>query len=572
MARHESEVIDQYIDALLHDPQSPPPHGLDAELAQFVRTLVLSESEIVNTAISNSMQARVWRKARIAAQLQKREQIMIAENRLSLKVPLGKRITMPGLLTLLTIVVVLAFIGAAAAFLTKGTTPNPNNNNGTNGAIAGSQARPTGTPSPAPFEILPVTSTPLGWQGSDPNVTATPIGYQPSDPNATATPIGYQPFDPNATPTIIPGTPASTPIPVLPVPTVPPPFPTTLPDAEPQSLNQVITASLSAEAPARVYEFEFTEDGMISALLSSPNFSGLLSYQYIEAGSSGGGGGGGGAGGDSYIPQSQMISYVRKGGKLQIIVSSAQSGVYGEFQLSVFFAAPQPLEVASTQVSTVDQQQQVLFYTFQGVPGSLVDISVTGEDVVDLDMMLVEVSSMQGSLNFIGMTRGCSRGSMVYCEDADSGSGKNPELTDVLIRSNVLHAVIVRSAYPLTDPVQTTQFSIRMDRRDPITPTNGQSMIKLSPQTPANAVTLDGKANALISLTVSHNRGAIPAEILVLQNGYVLQQINLDPVAAQSLNIIPPMDGPVVVMAQYSSAYNNGSMNLPPLEIGVRVN
>ena len=56
----EAELMDRYIDDLKRNPKAPPPPGLDADSAAFVRSLVLAKGQaapsekliVVQTAIA----------------------------------------------------------------------------------------------------------------------------------------------------------------------------------------------------------------------------------------------------------------------------------------------------------------------------------------------------------------------------------------------------------------------------------------------------------------------------------------------------------------------------------------
>jgi hypothetical protein len=63
---NDSERIDRYIDALLADPNAPPPPNLPSETAALVRALVNTERAVLPPDVSD-VQARVWLRALAAA-------------------------------------------------------------------------------------------------------------------------------------------------------------------------------------------------------------------------------------------------------------------------------------------------------------------------------------------------------------------------------------------------------------------------------------------------------------------------------------------------------------------------
>jgi len=63
---HEAEVLDRYIDALLHDPNATPPPDHDPELRMIVRAIVAIERQ--GTGHDPALRARVWARTLAAAQ------------------------------------------------------------------------------------------------------------------------------------------------------------------------------------------------------------------------------------------------------------------------------------------------------------------------------------------------------------------------------------------------------------------------------------------------------------------------------------------------------------------------
>lgn len=552
----DARAVDEFIDALMRDPKTANPASLSPELADFIRTLLRAE----HVTIAHDVQARVWRKAYIAAQVQRLQQPTVtspARGTLMTTNPMTltrRSVSLTNNLTLLAAASAIVIFAAGMVALSS-MKPPPN-------STAYASSNQAATPSLIPTEALTATPTSSGVIAQPIELTATAIiseatttaaaqqtanaeiGQMDSTlvPSATFTPMPFEP-------TIVPLQPATTPTVIPPSAAVAPYIPPEAFDsAERVDVNSTITGQLTPAQPYLAYEVEIQEDGMIDVIGLTADFPINLSYQYVE--NAGGGGGGGGGGSDSLIPRAELVAFVKKGSLVRIVVSSL-SEQNGSFKLSFYFDQGKVLDTLHESVSSSFDatSTQFRYYLFTGNPGAQIDVTASALDGLDLSLVLMEVSSTGGGAAFsIGKTiTGCTTPTMsIFCMDDNSGKGSDPELTNVVIRSNTLYAVLVR---PVTQG--TGLFTLTMAEHAPLAIDQTAMTINLNSQLRRNAVVFTGKAGQAYTLKATVNSGMQGMQITVLQNGYVLLTGQVGDTAFEQ-QVTAIADGLVVVIAEYA--------------------
>ncbi len=182
---NESELVDQFIDALWRDPQAQAPIGLDADLAEFVRTLAHAE-QVGNR---QEIQARVWQKSLVRARATRYRQQQNS-NVTSGATPMISVLPKPkndhkaqrgniATIAFLATTAVLAFAISTSAF----RQPSPFVQPASNGGLVQAEGSPT--PTAIPSATWVPTATPF-------LTVANPVSIQASQFPPTVPPVGFQ--------------------------------------------------------------------------------------------------------------------------------------------------------------------------------------------------------------------------------------------------------------------------------------------------------------------------------------------------------------------------------------------
>lgn len=440
-------LMDEYVQALRHDPDAPPPPGLDAQTAAFVRRLVQAKS--APARLEPDQQARIWYKALKLAQTTQprpepnrivRHVTTPGDQSMLVSSPVRPRpaapLKMPGLLLPFAAALLVVLLAAVISrFSPSGQNPG------------GGNIPPLGA---GDDQAQRVTATPT--------MTATPFLVTPPAPIVTATLVA--PFD-MATPT--PLSPADMVAPSPFPPTVVPPVITSTPIMVPPAsaerairMNSTTRDELSPERSLVTYRLPVEVDGWVAVAVrpDDPSLDLALSYEFAqpapEAGAPSGGGGGGGSGGGSLpLDEIGLFSFARSGSILSLTVGANNINVMGRsyFTLNIYQQSLVPASVAQPVQAALNPGQQAAMFLIESSGNQLVDLNVESDGRADLYMNIVEIAGdveVAGHI-YRGPITGCIQGQPLFCMDQDGGVRRDPELTDVTLLEGARYAVFVRA-------------------------------------------------------------------------------------------------------------------------------
>ena len=570
-ATEEANQVDAFIDTLLRDPKAIAPVGLSPELADFIRTLVNAEQ----VHVAHDLQARVWRKAYLAAQVQRLQQPTITTTRGTVMTtsPMTltpRRVSLTNNLTLIAAAAAVIVLVAGMVAYSTIKPPPPSTAFGSVGQVTTPTPELTASPSHTPTQSGVITQPiELTATAIIDAATATSAAQQTAnalvDPNATSSPFPTftetftpVPFEPTVVPPFEIVT-TATPITAVVNPIIPP---EAYEKALRVPLNNMLVGGITPEQPYVIYEFEAPQDGMMDIYAVTADFPISLSYQYVDA-ANGGGGGGGGGGGEPLPRSAEIVVFVKKTSLVRVVVSSADGTQFGQFNLGFYFDTGRILtDLAQPINGSFDAAgSHFRYYLFTGKAGTRLDLvasEIRGAAMptsLDLTMMLLEVQTTMGGTVF---SVGASNSSCttyngpLFCIDDNSGAGSNPELSNVVVRADTLYAIILRSA-PMGE---VGAFSLSISEHEPIAIDQSAQPITLDSQHRQNVVVFNGQAGKTYDLStqlkITPAVGRLTAPIMVLQNGYLLATMTAM-ITNTTQQIIPITDGPVVVIVSYPS-------------------
>ncbi|MBN1963755.1 MAG: PPC domain-containing protein [Anaerolineae bacterium] len=461
------DQIDRFLDELARDPHAAPPVGMDADLVEFLQALAAAER--VPVADAAAVRERVWRQVMAATAP---SEVAPAQPSANGQKPLPFRPTLPDkepqpmttrvssldasvipmprasssrrarsmrrwrpAWTALAAVIAVVLLGGLLMLLTlsngrPGPVPSAGGPGESPAAEAGLlQGSPsptltttptttwTFTPSPVPTGVF--TATPTMWQpGEGPTVvpplvvTATPFMMQPgTGPAVLLTPSIFPPT------VVVPLVMTATPVMFA------PDGSPLEPGIIPISVGNSVRSVLAPVSPQRSYSFSAQLDGPVLVSVRSQGFRTALSYQtsYTLPDGSGGGGGGGGGGGvgnegsfpDVTADYVHLLALDLRAGEQVILTIGADADLSmdgGEFDLHVLPLEAEPLAYDVPVTNTVSDATPYRAYLLAAAPGDVYTVRAEGE--VDTRLAIIRAAGAP------------------LAEDADSGTGHNPEIVN----------------------------------------------------------------------------------------------------------------------------------------------
>ncbi|HEX3053040.1 MAG TPA: hypothetical protein VHP83_20445, partial [Aggregatilineaceae bacterium] len=394
---YESEWIDQFIDALLRDPNASAPPELDDETVNLLRSLVRKPS-------LQAVQDRVWIRARLAAQHKPSSngnhshttQVRMEEPvNISIARPQPRAVAFS--YTLIAAVIAVVLMGTLFIVFGSDDPLSP---------AAPQRETPTMIPTSTPLEnvILPDAPT-------EPSEGPTMI------PGTALPPMG-SPVDPSLMPgTALPPSPVSTGTPIgMQM------YPITLG-------GMAETGELRPDAPVMSYTFSVEKAQNVVIFVLSNSFVPQISTSVITEN---GGGGGGGGGGPLPAPPVSMWNVIAMPDRsLGTITLGSADNAYGPFTISV-----QPLSTEAeigygeTIEGRLSLTRPMMLYAFEGHSGDSITATVNSGNSLNSELALYDP---QGHILQL---------------DYDSGAGVNPELPETILTADGIYSLGVAVSIP----------------------------------------------------------------------------------------------------------------------------
>jgi hypothetical protein len=314
---YDAERIDLYIDALLADPNAPPPPGLDSETAAMVRALVNTERAALPPNVSD-VQARAWLRTLAAARaglasngrqgehppaLSSKPIYALEEIDMNHAQTLARR-PRTGLPSITAMAALIAAVLFCALLLAMNASKEP---------------------------------------GAGGNLLAAPLGDE--------------------IPTVLPT--------AMPLEGI-------LANATPLTLGETVTGALSVEEPERAYTFNAEEDMVVYIQVESGDLDMLMSslgarFTDAASGISGGGSGGG--------PAAPSAFLALQAGEDAFIAISAQDGQLHTFTMRAEVADFTRIGYGETVQGELAEGEAYQLYAFEGAAGDIIDARVEGGEV-----------------------------------------------------------------------------------------------------------------------------------------------------------------------------------------------
>ena len=412
-----------------------------------------------------------------------------------------------------------------------------------------------------------------------PLLTATPVPFSLSTASATATPL----FAPSLVP-VVEGAPG------LPMPTLVPAFgeatitsgavppgavtvvpmdpsalpPTVVPPAwmmaepEPISLGETVTGELTPDLPQLTYRFTAEATGPVFARARSEELTALgIGFQVMRDGS-GGGGGGGGSGDRATTQEISGSQYVYAGDQVTVLVNNAAPET-GRFTLSVQQASATTIGYGETVTGTIDVEQPIAYYTFQGTQGDEVTVRVTGEDGFDTRLTLASTTPES-----------------IIVNDDDGGPGYDPEVQWEMLPATGEFTIQVQPVIP-----GGGAFTLTLERAESVSLDEGPQQVAFNSKYQP-LLSFEGEAGETVQINVTAIRGSTSARYItaqVTQNGLLIADISRDfgqlsaatqPAAGAVLTsgtVTIPQDGPVNVRVHASTALDSAESLTVEVEV-----
>jgi hypothetical protein len=315
---YDAERIDRYIDALLADPNAPPPPGLDSETAAMVCALVNTERAALPPNVSD-VQARVWLRTLAAARAG------LASNGRQGEHP-------PALSSNPTYALEDIDMNRTQALARHPRTRLPSIT-----AMAALTAAVL-------FCALLLAMNASKEPGAGGNLPAAPFGDE--------------------TPTALPPTTMS--------------LEDMFANAAPLALGETVAGTLGVGGPAQAYTFDAEEDMVVHILMESDDMDALIlslgaSFTDADSGIGGSGSGGGPA------TQSSFLA-LQSGGKALIAVST-WDGQPHTFTLRAEAADFTHVDYGEVAQGELAGDAAYHLYAFEGEAGDIIDVRVEGGEV-----------------------------------------------------------------------------------------------------------------------------------------------------------------------------------------------
>jgi hypothetical protein len=384
---NETALIDQYLDALWQDPDAAPPDGLDHDLADFVRNLARAEQ--IDPQTAKTLQARVWQRALIharAAQVNQNHQQTGTTPMIGVypNIRIARKPERTNLVTfsVLAAAVILVLI-STSTLLKPSPVPQPP------GAGANVAVQDRGTPTPAPTASLVPTATPF------------PVT------------IEYGTIPPNLLPTIVPITIGDV------VPTIAPPCEVTV--------DYGVVIGISTALPPTIIPPPTSSDvwGTATPIPNISPFTVTTPCMTTVIGT----------------PSLEVITLDVRALKAQGLRLGENDDANGNRRFVGAINGETPYAYAVYGPGAEDRKWDISVVAAYENNAPQPDFSLI---VFDLDEAAANgnVQIWVGAQSFNGVISPTVRGASVYF-DADSGAGKDPELSGIVFRKGHRYGIYV---------------------------------------------------------------------------------------------------------------------------------